>query len=205
MVYAVYLVSALQGSSHLFFSHTECENIMVLVMALHKAWSAQRCHVIGTKVLEGKLVDGTAPRPQLDLGIHQRVAPEGLLLVVPLKMPGAQRDFTLHAGLHCTQWVVYAVVAENRGFLRIRFRLNHNLFIYRYLWCSGKVSINNVRKFEVFLQIIHTLILFATLWASRKLFFANVFSSLGDTSLAVVVPTRENHRITIELKADGTA
>lgn len=200
-----YLAATLQGSSHLLLGRAERQNIVVLVVALHEARGAQGGHVTGTKVLKGKVVAGAAPHPQqLNLGLHQRVALEGLLLVVPLKMPGAQRDLALQAGLHRRQWVVNAVVAENRSVLGPGFGLNHNLLVY--LVCGSSITVDDVGKFEVLLQHSQTLVLFATLRASRR-YFAVVlgrFSSLDDTSSAVVVPTGEDHWVTVELEADGT-
>lgn len=129
-------------------------------MALYEARSAQQGHVVGTEVLKGTAVGGTALHPPLIQGLHHSVCPERLLLLVPLKVPGAQRHLTLQAGLHSQQLLIYAVVAENLSPLRLSVRL------LVQLWHAGSEALDDIAEFEVSLQGIHPLKLLAALWAT---------------------------------------
>ena len=171
---------------------------MVVVLALDEARSAQQGHVVGTKVLEGTAVGGAALHPQLIQGLHHSVRLEWLLLLVPLKVPGAQRHLALQAGLHGQQPLIYAVVAEHLSPLRLGVRLPVQL---RH---AGSEALDDAAEFEVPLQGFHPLELLTALWASRR---CSVFRVCGapDAGSAVVVSTGENHRIRVELEADGAA
>lgn len=194
-----YLAACLQRSPHLLFGYAEGENIVVLVVTLHETGGAQQGHVAGAEVLKGTLVDLTDLHLQLFQGLHHGVGPEGLLLVVSLKVPGAQRHFAPHAGFHSQRLLVDTVVAVN-------------LHLLRYLrllvqWCGGQVTLDDTAEFEVLLQGMHTLILLAALWATWQHFPA-LLSGVGgleDAGSTVAVATGENHRIRVELKANGTA
>lgn len=195
----IYLAAALQCSPHLFFSYTEGENIVVVVLAFYEACGTQQCHVVGTKVLQRKAVGGTAFHSHLILSIHHTVCLERLLLLVFLKVPGTQRHLTLQTGLHSHRLLIYTVVTKNLHPLRFSLRL------IRQLWRRGEETLDDAAEFEVFLQGIHTLVLLAALWATWKCFviFVISFRSHQDTGPTVVVATGENHRISVELKTDG--
>lgn len=113
-------------------------------------------------------------------------------------MPGAQRHLALQAGLHSQQLLIYAVVAENLNPLRLGVRL---LVQLRH---AGSEALDDIAEFEVSLQGIHPLELLAALWATWKCFVLLV-CGVPDAGSAVVVSTGENHRIGVELKADGAA
>lgn len=193
-----YLVAGLQRSPHLLFSYTEGENVVVLVTAFYETRAAHHGHVIGTKILKRTPVGGTALHPLLTQGLHQRVYPERLLLLVSLKVPGAQRHLTLQAGLHSWRRLIYAVVAEH---LHPLLRLGPWLHVQQR--CGGSVTLDDAAEFEVFLQGFNTLKLLAAFWAAWKCFIR--VSGLPDAGSTVVVTTGENHRITEELEADGAA
>lgn len=156
---------ALQGSSHLLLCHTDGEDVVVLVMAFQTC-DAQRLHVIRTKVLKWKVMVGAGPAPQILLRFHQRVSLEGLPLVVLLEMPEAQRHLTLQTGLHRRSLVIYALVTENDIVCLWVRRFDHiqDLFIN----VLGRVleTLDNVGKFDIFLQGIDAVIGLATLWAA---------------------------------------
>lgn len=172
---------------------------MVLVMASCVARAAHQSHVVGTEILKGQPVSGTALQPQLIQGFHHSVCPERRLLMVSLKVPGTQRHFTFQAGLHSQRLLIYTVVAENLRLLRLRLRLPAV-----QLWCGGSVTFDDAGEFEVFLQGLHTLILHAALWATWK-GCVPLVGGLPDAGSAVVVSTGENHRIREQLKADRAA
>lgn len=139
----VYLGASLQSLPHLLFGHTEAENIMVLVEALHEACGAQQGHVTGAEVLKGTQVDLTALHLQLLHGLHHGVAPERLLFVVSLKVPRAQRNLALHTGPHSLAFLIDAVVAKNLHPLRD---------LRRASWGRvHQVTLDDAAEFEVFL------------------------------------------------------
>lgn len=173
---------------------------MILVTAFYEALGAQQVHVVGTEVLKGTPVDGTALHLQLTQGLHHTVRLERLLLLVPLKVPGAQRHLTIQAGLQSQRLLIYAVVTENHRPIRFSLRLPVQLR------CGGSETLDDAAEFEVFLQGIHTLELLAALRATwRRFVIVGSGGGHPDTGSAVVVSTWENHRIRVELKADGAA
>lgn len=175
---------------------------MALVTALYDARGAQRDHVVGTKVLKGTLVDGTDLHSQLRRGLHHGVGPEQLLLVVFLKVSGAERHLTLQAGLHGGRLLIYALIAEN-----LHFGIHAVCLHVQQQQHVGLVVLNDAAKFEIYLQVIRARILLTTFWAARQDFASLIraVNSLADTGQTVVVPTGESHRIRVELEADGTA
>lgn len=171
---------------------------MVLVMAFSEARGTKQCHVVGTKVLKGTTMVGTGLHPQLIQGLHHGVCLERLLILVSLKVSGTQRHLTLQTGLHSHRLLIYTLVAENHRSLGLR------LGMPLQLQHCGSEPLDDAGKFEVFLQGLHTLILFTALWATGKCFVILVsVRGLPDTGSTVVVATGENHRIRVELKADG--
>lgn len=195
------LVAAFQCPPHLLLSHAEGKKIMVLVMALYQACGAEQSHVIGAKILKQTQVAGTALHPHLIKRLHHGVCPEGLPLKVSLKMPGTQGHLALETGLHSRRPLIHALVTENLHRLLLRDGKPEKM------WCGGTVTLNDAGEFEVFLQGFHTLIFLATFWAAWKRFAALVSSvrCLADAGSTVVVPTGEDHRIRVELKADRAA
>lgn len=175
-------------------------------MAFYEARGTQQGYVVGAKVLKGTVVGGTALHPQLILGLDNSVCPERLLLLVSLKVPGTQRYLTLEASLHSQQLLIYAMVAENLHLLGLLGLGLLGLRLPVKLWCGGSETLDDAVEFEVFLQGFHTMILLAALWATWKSLVILVDTvGLPDTSSTVVMATGEDHRIRVELKADGTA
>lgn len=150
---------------------------MALVMTLYDARGAQRHHVVGTKVLKGTLVDGTGLHSQLRRGLHHGVGPEQLLLVVFLKVSGAERHLTLQAGLHGGRLLIYALIAEN-----LHFGI-HAVGLHVQQQRGGLVVLNDAAKFEIYLQVIRARILLTTFWAARQDFASLIraVNSFADT------------------------
>lgn len=174
---------------------------MILVVALNEANGAQRVTVIGTEVLKGAVVDGTALHPQLTHRLDHSVTLERLLLLVPLKVPGAQRHLTPQTGLQSHRLFIYAVVTENLQ------PLGFGLRVHVLLRCSGLETLDDAAEFKVFLQGIQPLELCAALGATGKRFviFVGNVSSHVDAGSAVAVSTGKNHRIAVHLETDGAA
>lgn len=137
---------------------------------------------------------------QLTKRLHQRVRPEAFLLLVFLKVPGAQRHLTLQAALHRHRWFIDALVTENLRSLRFGLKIPLQLCI----GCSE--TLHDVAQFEVFLKGGHILEFLTTFWATWRRWVRFVGrAGSHNASTAVAVSAREDHWITEQVKADGAA
>lgn len=174
---------------------------MVLVETFYEAGRTQQVHVIGAKVLKRPVMDRASLGSQLTLGLHQSVRAEGLLLLVLLEVPGAERHLTLQATLHRHRWLIDALVAEHLRSLKLGRELPLQVDV------GGPEALHDVAQLEVFPQGVHVLEVLAAFWATRRRLggLAGRVGRLPDASMAVAVAAREEHRVLEELRADGAA
>lgn len=196
------LGATLKRSPHLLLGCSKGEHVVALVTALDEARSAQQVHVGGAEILQGATMRGAAARNPARTHVHHAVRPERLLLLVFLKVPGAQRHLAPEAGLGGRRCLIDAMVAQNvldvgqlQGPVLVRSTL------------AGLEAFDDVAELEVPLQGVHVVELLATLRALRGP-AVDLDGGVGrhlDTSSAVVVSAGQHHGVGEELEADGTA